>query len=563
MQSLSGKLAALNRFLSKSAERSLPFLDMLKKCTNKKDFRWTEAAEAAFLEMKKLVSELPTLATPKKGETLMMYLAASNKAVSTVLLTKRDGRQMPIHYVSRSLQGVETNYALIEKLALALVHAARRLRRYFQAHLIKVITDSPTEQVLNNLGASGRLAKWAIELGAYGITYVPRVAIKGQVLAEFLVDTPTKINATPEVKDIHAFVDSKLVANQVEGSYEAKGERMIKYQERKADALSKLVAVQFDHLSKEVLVEVLNERSVEAQEVNMVVEEEGPTWMTPIRNYLEKGKLPEDPVDARTLMEKIRNYTMEDGVLYRKSYLVLLMRCVGPLQANYIIREVHMGSCRMHDGPRQVVAKAMNLGYYCPSMHRDARELIRACDDCQAHVSVPRLPKADMISVTSAWPFMKWGIDIVGPLPKGLGRVKYLIVAIDYFTKWMEAKPLATITGKQVVSFTYDNIVCGFRIPAIIITDNGTRFVNDPFKKWAEKLKIQLISTLVYHPQGNGTLERANKILLIGIKTRLEKGGSAWAKEVPNMLWANQTMKKTSNDETLSSLTMVPKIFLP
>ncbi|GKE00403.1 hypothetical protein Tco_1388386 [Tanacetum coccineum] len=100
----------------------------------------------------------------------------------------------------------------------------------------------------------------------------------------------------------------------------------------KADALSKLAAVHLDHWSKEVPVEVLNERSVEAQEVNMVVEEEGPTWMTPIRNYLEKGMLSEDPVDARTLMEKIENYTMEDGVLYRKSYLVPLMRCVRPFR---------------------------------------------------------------------------------------------------------------------------------------------------------------------------------------------------------------------------------------
>ncbi|GJQ97691.1 reverse transcriptase domain-containing protein [Tanacetum coccineum] len=87
----------------------------------------------------------------------------------------------------------------MEKLALALVHAARRLRRYFQAHPIKVITDSPIGQVLNNSGASGRLAKWAVELGAYGITYVPRVAIKGQVLADFLADTPTEISATAEV----------------------------------------------------------------------------------------------------------------------------------------------------------------------------------------------------------------------------------------------------------------------------------------------------------------------------------------------------------------------------
>ncbi|GJW05677.1 reverse transcriptase domain-containing protein [Tanacetum coccineum] len=608
MQSLSGKLAALNRFLSKSAERSLPFLDTLKKCTNKKDFRWTEAAEAAFLEMKKLVSELPTLTTPKKGETLMMYLAAANEAVSAVLLTERNGRQMPIHYVSRSLQGAETNYAPMEKLALALVHAARRLRRYFQAYPIKVITDSLIGQVLNNSGASGRLAKWAIELGDYGITYVPMVAIKGQVLADFPADTPTEISATAEVpnnprvedflepsnargdltsgpkawrlytdrasnnegsgagliliapdeveysyalrlnffnsnneaeyeallaglriakemqvRDIHAFVDSKLVSNQVEGF---RITHIPRAENRKADAFSKLAAVQFDHLSKKVLVEVLNERSVEAQEVNIVVEEEDPTWMTPIRNYLEGGKLPEDPIDARTLMEKIGNYTIEDGVLYRKSYLVPLMRCVGPLQANYVIREVYMGSCGMHDGPRQVVAKAMNLGFFWPSMHRDARELIRACDDCQAHAAVPRLPKADMISVTSAWPFMKWGMDKVGPLLEGPGRVKYQIVAIDYFTKWMEAKPLATIT---VGGEAQDSINLYFSLP----------------------------------PQGNGAVERANKSILRGIKTRLEKGGSTWAEEVPNVLWAHRTMKKTSNGETPFSLTYGTEAVIP
>ncbi|GJX97650.1 reverse transcriptase domain-containing protein, partial [Tanacetum coccineum] len=277
----------------------------------------------------------------------------------------------------------------MEKLTLALVHATRRLRRYFQAHPIKVITNSPIKQVLSNSEASGRLAKWAVELGAYDIQYVPRVTVKGQILA----DTSMEINVAPvvastprvedipessnarenltlglrawrlytdgasnsggsraglillapddveysyalrlnffnsnnnveyealltglriatktQVKDIHAFVDSKLVASQVEGSYEAKGERIIKYQvkvlelvgafnmfrityiprveNKKADALSKLAAVQFDHLSKEVLVEVLNERSVKAQEVNMVVEKEGLTWMTPIQNYL-------------------------------------------------------------------------------------------------------------------------------------------------------------------------------------------------------------------------------------------------------------------------------------
>ncbi|GJV16955.1 reverse transcriptase domain-containing protein [Tanacetum coccineum] len=125
MQRLSGKLADLNRFLSKAAERALPCLDTLKKCANKKDFHWTTEAEEAFQAMKKLIAKLPTLTAPKKDEELMVYLSAANKAVSAVLLVKRSERQTPIHYVSRTLQGAEINYPLMEKLALALVHVAR------------------------------------------------------------------------------------------------------------------------------------------------------------------------------------------------------------------------------------------------------------------------------------------------------------------------------------------------------------------------------------------------------------------------------------------------------
>nr|GEU72507.1 reverse transcriptase domain-containing protein [Tanacetum cinerariifolium] len=250
MQSLSGKLAALNRFLSKSAKRSLSFLDTLKKCTNKKDFRWIEAAEAAFLEMNKLVFELPALTTPKKGDTLMMYLAAMYDAVSAVLLTKRDGRQIPIHYVSQSLQGAETNYALMEKVALSLVHIARWLRMYFQAYSIKVITDNPIGQVLNNSGASGRA--WRLYTnrasnnegsGAGLILIAPNDVEYSYTLHLNFSNSNNKakyeallarlqIATKMQVKDIHAFVDSKLVASQLKGSYEAKGERMIKYHEK-------------------------------------------------------------------------------------------------------------------------------------------------------------------------------------------------------------------------------------------------------------------------------------------------------------------------------------------
>ncbi|GKA55086.1 reverse transcriptase domain-containing protein [Tanacetum coccineum] len=181
VQKLKGKLAILNRFLAKSAEKSLSFFKTLKKCTKKSDFHWTAKAEEAFKQMKQLIVELPMLTAPMEKEELIVYLAAAKETVSAVLMTEREAKQMPIYFVSRALRGPKLNYTSMEKLALALVHASKRLKRYFQAHLIIVITDQPIQQVLSRPEVAGRLQKWSIELGEYAIHYRPRVSVKGHV----------------------------------------------------------------------------------------------------------------------------------------------------------------------------------------------------------------------------------------------------------------------------------------------------------------------------------------------------------------------------------------------
>ncbi|GKA93818.1 reverse transcriptase domain-containing protein [Tanacetum coccineum] len=190
VQKLNGKLASLNRFLAKSAEKSLPFFKTLKKCTKKSDFHWTTEAEEAFRQMKQLIAELPMLTAPMEKEELIVYLAAAKEAVSAVLMTEREAKQMPIYFVSRALRGPELNYTSMEKLVLALVHASKRLKRYFQAHPIIVITDQPIQQILSRPKVAGRLQKWSIELGEYAIHYRPRVSVKGQILADFIVERP-------------------------------------------------------------------------------------------------------------------------------------------------------------------------------------------------------------------------------------------------------------------------------------------------------------------------------------------------------------------------------------
>nr|GEU99088.1 reverse transcriptase domain-containing protein [Tanacetum cinerariifolium] len=162
VQSLNGKLASLNRFLSKSAEKSLPLFKTLKNCI-KRDFHWTAEAEQAFKQLERHLSELPLLVAPKPKEELIIYLSATYGAISAALMTERGATQTPIYFISRALQGPKLNYTPMEKLVLSLVFAAKRLQRYFQAHPITVITNQPIKQIMS---------------------------LKGQILADFLTEMP-------------------------------------------------------------------------------------------------------------------------------------------------------------------------------------------------------------------------------------------------------------------------------------------------------------------------------------------------------------------------------------
>nr|GFA46934.1 reverse transcriptase domain-containing protein [Tanacetum cinerariifolium] len=160
------------------------------------------------------------------------------------------------------------------------------------------------------------------------------------------------------------------------------------------------------------------------------------------------------------------------------------------IQANYVLREIYEGLYGMHAGPRSVVAKALRSGYYWPAMHTDARNLISECNNCQVYRPVRRNPQKKLTPITSPWPFYKWGIDIARPFSEGLGKVKFLILTMDYFTKWIEARPVATITGAQVKKFAWNNIVCRFGLPGEIVSENEKQFRDNPFKDWCEKLMI-------------------------------------------------------------------------
>jgi len=142
-----------------------------------------------------------------------------------------------------------------------------------------------------------------------------------------------------------------------------------------------------------------------------------------------------------------------NDTLNKRGFSMPYLKCVDEEEARYILKEIQRGVCSDHASLRSLVNKVIQTGYFWPTMQVDAVEIVKKCDKCQRYTNVQWLLAERLTMIASPWPFAQWGIDIVGPLPQGKGQLKFLLVTIDYFTKWVEAEALATITEARIQSF--------------------------------------------------------------------------------------------------------------
>ena len=279
-----------------------------------------------------------------------------------------------------------------------------------------------------------------------------------------------------------------------------------------------------------------------------------PSWMDPIWDYLLNGTLSSDPNEASKLRARSARFALLRGTLYKQGFSAPLLKCIGKEDANYILREVYEGVCGNHIRARTLAGKTLRQGYHWPTMLKDATKLIKKCKIYQEHAKISHLPSEPLTSIISPWPFQHWGLDILGPLPVGRGQCKFTIIGVEYFTKWAEAEPLATITEKKVRNFVWCSIICRFGIPKALVSDNGKQFDNLKFKNFCAELGIKNYYSSPTHPQSNGQAEVTIRTLKAALKTKLENLKGKWVEYLLEILCAYKTTRKSATRETLFAL---------
>jgi hypothetical protein len=259
-----------------------------------------------------------------------------------------------------------------------------------------------------------------------------------------------------------------------------------------------------------------------------------------MENYLATRKLPShlSPHEKRRIITQSANYSWVSHDLFHIGPYLIIRRCVREDEIPEILRSCHDGPCGGHFSDKHTTYKVLHLGYYWPSIFKDAGKYVRSCDSCQ-RIGKP-MPAVEMPLHAQVMiePFEKWSLDFVVPISPMSHKKNYILVCIDYVTMWVEAKSLFRGTEKSIVEFIYEDLFTRFGVPHEIVTDQGTQFTSKLMRELTEKYGIKHCKYSPYHPQNNGQVESTNKVQEAILTNIIQSHHQDWDDRLLEVLWA-------------------------
>jgi hypothetical protein len=268
-------------------------------------------------------------------------------------------------------------------------------------------------------------------------------------------------------------------------------------------------------------------------------------------DYLLRHNYPPEltPQQKQKLARQATQYIVENGILFKKNKQnpENPLRVITLQDREKILYNLHSSPLAGHFGLKKTIENATRK-YYWPGMGADIKTYIESCDSCQRFGKPGKVQLLQSIPVVQ--PFYQIGIDFIGPLNITPSGNKYILVAVDYFTKWPEAKAVKEATAKETAKFLYETIICQHGTPSIILSDRGTHFVNETIKLMKEEVGFRHKLSSAYHPQTNGLTERFNGTLCRSLAKSLQTSESNWDELIPSILFAYRTLKQESTKYT-------------
>ncbi|XP_068317061.1 uncharacterized protein [Pyrus communis] len=472
------------RFMKDFSMISRPLCRLLQKDVT---FDMNEECVVTFNKLKELFSTAPVIMPLDWSLPFELMCDASDYDVGAVLGQRVNKVPHVIYYASQTLNDAQLNYSTTENKLLAVVFALEKFRSYLIGTKVIMFSDhAALKYLLTKKDAKPRLIRWILLLQEFGL----------------------------EIKD------KKGSENVV------------------ADHLSRLV-----HSNTEEDFIPLRESFPDEQLFSLKVTD---PWYADIINYKVTKKIPDDFTRAQKdkLVKTAKCHKWDDPYLWKYFPNQLIRRCVPESEFKSILTFCHSYACGGHFGAKRTTLKVLESGFYWPSLFKDAYEFCATCDRCQRTGNLgPRnqMPQTPILIVEI---FDVWGIDFMGPFPSSNGFL-YILLAVDYVSKWVEAKATKTNDSKVVSDFIRTNIFARFGTPRAIISDRGSHFCNRTFEALLRKYNVTHKVSTPYHPQTSGQAEVSNRDVKQILEKTVSPSRKDWSMRLNDALWAYRTAYKT------------------
>ncbi|PKI41854.1 hypothetical protein CRG98_037759, partial [Punica granatum] len=497
-----------------------------------------DECQKAFDTIKAYVVRPPVLVSPSPGRPLILYLIMRRQSLGCLLGHEDESThtERAIYYLSKKFTKGEPNYPEIEKMCCMLMWAMQRLRQYTLYHTIRLLSKADPLKYLLDGPSSGQaiadyLAEFSIEDDTpinsdfpderilhvddekdrlvWKMYFVVAVNSTGSGIGTVLISLDwrhypiaTKIDfpCTNNVAEYEACI----FGLQAVINFKTKDAELVPYHEYLEDLIENFEKISFTytpHIKNQFAKELASLASIGSITKENLIE----TLEIEI-HFLLTAQYPAfaNRHDRKTLRHLAAHYVLSGEMLYRRSFDATLLRCVDENETQRLMEEVHEGSC----GPRMngimLAKKLMRLGYFGSTMEIDCVKACLALPPMPSLHQPIKAPTNELHPIVAPWPFSMWGINMIDPIPpKASNGHLFILVAIDYLSKWIKAIKLASVTAKAVARILKRDIIARYRVLATIITNNAKNLNKKVINKLCAQFKIQHRNSSPYRPQMN------------------------------------------------------------